>query len=127
MRRGYHMPTVEERMGVVETKVEHLNEKVDNIKQDIKDTKESIKDNHEVMMKKLEDMEEKYEVNRDAFYDKLDKRKAEQDEADIALNKKISNLEEFKMKWVYIISGAAIVIGWIGAHGDNIIKMLMGK
>jgi len=121
------MPTVEERMGVVETKVEHLNEKVDDIKQDVKDTKDSIKDNHEIIMKKLDDMEEKYEINRDAFYQKFDKRKLEQDEADHALNKKISSLEEFKMKWVYIISGAAIVIGWVGAHGDHLIKMLVGK
>jgi hypothetical protein len=118
---------MEERMGVVETKVEHLNEKVDDIKQDVKDTKTSIKDNHETMMKKLDDMEEKYEVNRNAFYQKLDQRKLEQDEADRALSKKISSLEQFKMKWVYIISGAAIVIGWVGAHGDNIIKMIMGK
>lgn len=121
------MPSVEERIGVVETKVEHLNEKVDDIKHDVKDTKDSVKENHEILMKKLNDMEEKYEQNRDAFYDKLDKRKLEQDEADANLNKKISSLEEFKMKWVYIISGAAIVIGWVGAHGDSLIKMVMGK
>lgn len=118
------MPTMEERMGVVETKVEHLNEKVDNIKQDVKDTKESIKDNHETIMKKLDDMEEKYEINRDIFYDKLDKRKADEDEAHSKLSKKIDNLEDFKMKWIYIITGAAIVIGWASAHGDAIIKML---
>lgn len=121
------MPTVEERMGVVETKVEYLNDKVDDIKLDVKDTKVSIKENHEILMKKLNDMEEKYEFNRDAFYAKLDQRKLEQDVADQNLNKKISSLEEFKMKWVYIISGAAIVIGWVGAHGDSLIKMIMGK
>jgi len=121
------MPTVEERMGVVETKVVYLNDKVDDIKQDVKDTKQSIKDNHEIMMKKLDDMDQKYELNRDIFYQKLDKRKAEQDETDKALSRKISSLEQFKMKWVYIISGAAIVIGWVGAHGDNIIKLIMGK
>lgn len=118
------MPTMEERMGVVETKVEHLNEKVDDIKGDVKDTQNAVKESHDTIMKKLDDMEEKYEINRDAFYGKFDDRRAQQDEAYSKLNKKIDNLEQFKMKWIYIITGAAIVIGWASAHGDAIIKML---
>ena len=118
------MPTMEERMGVVETKVEHLNEKVDDIKGDVKDTQHAVKESHEVIMKKLDDMEEKYEINRDAFYGKFDDRRVQQDEAYSKLNKKIDNLEQFKMKWIYIVTGAAIVIGWASAHGDAIIKML---
>ena len=118
------MPTMEERIGVVETKVEHLNEKVDNIKEEVKETKQSIALNHESVMKKLDDMEEKYEQNRDIFYEKLDRRKEAEDEAHKNLSKKISELQEFKMKWVYIVSGVAIAIGWIGAHGDAVIKML---
>ena len=118
------MPTMEERMGVVETKVEHLNEKIDNIKSDVKDTQNAVKDSHDIIMKKLDDMEEKYEVNRDAFYDKFDVRRTQQDEAYSKLNEKIDNLEQFKMKWVYIVTGAAIVIGWVSAHGDAIIKMM---
>lgn len=121
------MPTIDERIGVVEIKVEHLNEKVDNIKQDVKETKDNVKENHEIIMKKLDDMEEKYEVNRDAYYEKLDRRKEAEDEAHAKLNRKIDNLEQFKMKWVYIVTGAAIVIGWVSAHGDNLIKMIAGK
>jgi len=121
------MPTTEERLGVVETKVEHLNEKVDNIKEDVKETKATIANNHLTMMAKLDDMEKKYVENRDVFYEKFDQRKDEDELAHNNLSKKINELQEFKMKWVYIISGAAIVIGWVGAHGDNLIKILMGK
>jgi predicted nucleic acid-binding Zn-ribbon protein len=118
------MPTSEERLGVVETKVAHLNEKVDDIKQEVKDTQESISTNHKIMMKKLDDMEDKYEINREAFYDKLDKRKDAEDEAHKNLTKKITELQDFKMKWVYIVSGVAIAIGWIGAHGEAVLKLL---
>jgi len=118
------MPTTEERLGVVETKVAHLNEKVDDIKEDVKETKQSIASNHLAMMKKLDDMELKYEQNRDIFYDKLDRRKEEQDKAQSELKKKINDLQDFKMKWVYIISGVAIAIGWVAAHGDAVITML---
>jgi uncharacterized membrane protein len=118
------MPTTEERLGVVETKVEHLNEKVDDIKQNIKDANTNIKENHVILMKKLEDMDRKYEINRDAYYEKLEENKQDEEKAHKAMNQKIDNLEQFKMKWIYIVTGAAIIIGWVSAHGDSIFKLL---
>ena len=40
------------------------------------------------------------------------------------LQLKISELEKFKQKWIYTIAGGAIVLSWVTAHADTVLKLL---
>lgn len=91
------MATVAERVSVVETKVEAINDKIDDIKND-------VRDNHADLKEQLKTM-----------YDASCTQHAE-------LAKKISSMEKFKDKWVYTVTGALIVLSWVTAHMDDIIK-----
>ena len=37
---------------------------------------------------------------------------------------KISDLEKWKQKWVYMIAGGAVVVSWASAHADTILKFI---
>lgn len=93
------MATVQERLGIVETKVANLDEKIDHMN-------DHVKNNHLELREQLKTM-----------YDASCKQHAE-------LNNKIGELENFKMKWVYMIAGAVAVIGILLGHFDKIEKFL---
>jgi hypothetical protein len=40
------------------------------------------------------------------------------------LAKKLSELEKFKDKWVYVVMGGVAVLGWITGHAETITKFL---
>jgi uncharacterized membrane protein len=37
---------------------------------------------------------------------------------------KISELEKFKQKWIYTIAGGAVVLSWVTAHAETVLKFL---
>jgi hypothetical protein len=37
---------------------------------------------------------------------------------------KISELEKWKQKWVYMIAGGAVVVSWASAHADTILTLI---
>jgi len=118
------MATIEERVGVVETKVEFLGEKIDDLKSDVKAVHESIERVNDDMDKKLDKMLDTYKTNRDDYYERIEENKEEAKTANNKVIEKLDNLENFKNKWVYLITGGAIVIGFVAGHLNDIVKVL---
>jgi uncharacterized coiled-coil DUF342 family protein len=116
--------TIEERVGVVETKVEFLGEKIDDLKQDVKSVHDAVDSISDDMDKKLDKMLDIYNVNRDNYYEKLEENKEEAKKANTKVLEKLDNLEDFKNRWVYLITGAAIVIGFVMGHLSDIVRVL---
>jgi len=118
------MATMEERVGVVETKVEFLGEKIDDLKGDVKNVHDAVESISDDMDKKLDKMLDIYNVNRDTYYERLEVNKEEAKNANTKVLEKLDNLEEFKNKWVYLITGGAIVIGFVTGHLSEIVRVL---
>jgi len=118
------MATIEERVGVVETKVTYLGEKIDDLKQDVKSVHDAVESISDDMDKKLDKMLDIYNVNRDTYYEKLEENKEEAKKANTKVLEKLDNLEDFKNRWVYLITGAAIVIGFVMGHLSDLVRVL---
>jgi hypothetical protein len=100
------MATTAERLGIVETKVENLNEKLDNVKEDIKQVHDC-----------LDRTGDELKITLKAMHDASVGQHSE-------LAGKISDLEKWKQKWLYMIAGGAIVVSWISSHTDLVIDLL---
>ena len=100
------MATTAERLGIVETKVANLDEKLDEVKLDIKLVHDCL----------------------DRTGDELKEQLKEMHTASVSqhgeLAAKISELEKFKQKWIYTIAGGAVVLSWLTAHSDTVVKFL---
>ena len=99
------MATTVERLGVVETKVENLGEKLDEIKVDVKDMHDCLDKTRDSVMAKLEDM---YGASC---------------EQHSQLASKITELEKFRQKWIYMTAGGVAVLGWVSGHMDLVAKI----
>jgi hypothetical protein len=99
------MATTVERLGVVETKVANLDEKLDEIKVDVKDMHDCLDKTRDSVMAKLEDM---YGASC---------------EQHSQLASKITELEKFRQKWIYMTAGGVAVLGWVSGHMDLVAKM----
>jgi hypothetical protein len=100
------MATTVERLGIVETKVENLNEKLDDLKTDVKDMHDCL------------------DQTRDSLLGKLDEMYSASCNQHAELATKITELEKWKQKWVYMLAGGAVVISWVSAHADTLIKLI---
>ena len=100
------MATTVERLGIVETKVENLNEKLDDVKVDIKQVHDCLDRTGDELKTTLKDMHES----------------SLQQHAELAT--KISELEKWKQKWVYMIAGGAVVVSWASAHAETILTLI---
>ena len=131
------MPSIDERMGVVETKVQHITEKVDDLKNDVKDLHDCLDRTRDLLDKKLDDMLDEYRINRDRYYQVLEDNKEEAAEAHKELktaistnNSKLDALEKFKTKGTYVAVGIAAFLAGTGylTHGEvsKIIKLIAG-
>ena len=100
------MATSVERLGIVETKVENLNEKLDDLKVDVKDMHECLDQTRDCLAEKLKSMSEE-----------SDKQHAE-------LASKISAMEKLKDRWTFTVAGVLVAVGWISAHGTEVLKIL---
>jgi hypothetical protein len=92
------MATTVERLGVVETKVANLDEKLDEIKVDVKDMHDCLDKTRDSVMAKLDDM---YGASC---------------EQHSQLASKITELERFKQKWIYMTAGGIAVLGFLSGH-----------
>jgi hypothetical protein len=99
------MATTVERLGVVETKVANLDEKLDEIKVDVKDMHDCLDKTRDSVMAKLDDM---YGASC---------------EQHSQLASKITELEKFRQKWIYMTAGGVAVLGWVSGHMDLVAKM----
>lgn len=100
------MATTAERLGIVETKVANLDEKIDELKVDVKEMHDCLDKTRDSVMAKLDDM---YSASC---------------EQHSQLASKISELEKFKLKWIYMVSGGVAVLGIVSGHLDKIAKLL---
>ena len=100
------LTTVPERVSVLETKVDNIEEKIDDLKMDLKAVSESIDQQAAHTIAILKDMKDVSTV------------------AHIEMANKISNLEKFKEKWIYLIAGGIAVLGWLGPHAEKLLGLL---
>ena len=100
------MATTVERLGIVETKVENLNEKLDDLKVDVKDMHDCL------------------DQTRDSLLEKLDTMYTASCTQHSEMATKISELEKWKQKWVYMIAGGAVVVSWASAHAETILTFI---
>lgn len=100
------MASSAERLGIVETKVENLDSKMDDLKVDVKDM-------HDCLDKTRDTIEAKLEV----MYQASCTQHAE-------MNKKISAMEKLKDRWTFTVAGVLVAVGWVSAHGNEVIKFL---
>lgn len=100
------MPTVAERISVVEVQVTNLDEKLDEIKVDVKEMHDCLDRTGNELKLTLKEM-----------HDESCRQHNE-------LAGKIGELEKFKTKWTYMIAGAIAVIGFASGHVSAITKLL---
>lgn len=100
------MATTAERLGIVETKVVVLDEKIDDLKTDVKQVHDCLDRTGDELKIQLKAMHEAACVQHDQ------------------LAAKISEIEKFKNKWMYMILGGAAVLGWVTGHLDTVVKIL---
>lgn len=100
------MPTVAERVSVVEVQIANLDEKLDEIKVDVKDMHDCLDRTGNELKLTLKEM-----------HDESCRQHNE-------LAGKIGELEKFKTKWTYMIAGAIAVIGFASGHVSAITKLL---
>jgi hypothetical protein len=100
------LATLPERVSVVETKVDNIEEKLVELKVDVKDMHDCLDRTGESLHASLKEMHE------DSC----------QQHAELA--GKISELEKFKTKWMYMIMGGVAVFGFVSGHLSAITNIL---
>ena len=118
------MATTVERLGIVETKVENLSEKLDDLKVDVKEMHDCLDNTRDTVLAQLNVMTNEYRTNAQKYYAHADKLNEQQSAQHSELAGKISDLEKWKQKWVYMIAGGAVVVSWLSAHADVVLKFL---
>ena len=96
------MAALAERVSVLETKVEAIDEKIDEVKADIKDMHDCL------------------DRTRDTLTDTLKEMRTEATSQHNELASKITELEQFRMKWTYMALGGLAVLGWVTGHMDTL-------
>ena len=99
------MPTVAERVSVVEVQVANLDEKLDDIKVDVKDMHDCL------------------DRTGSALKDTLKEMHTESCRQHYELAGKIDELEKFKTKWTYMTAGAIAVVGFASGHVSALTKL----
>jgi hypothetical protein len=99
------MPTVAERISVVEVQVTNLDEKLDEIKVDVKEMHDCLDRTGDELKSTLKEMHE------------------ESCRQHNELAGKIGELEKFKTKWTYMIAGAIAVVGFASGHVSALTKL----
>jgi predicted nuclease with TOPRIM domain len=99
------MPTVAERVSVVEVQIANLDEKLDDIKVDVKEL-------HDCLDRTGNDLK-----------DTLKEMHTESCRQHHELAGKIGELEKFKAKWTYMIAGAIAVVGFASGHVSELAKL----
>jgi uncharacterized coiled-coil protein SlyX len=112
-----------ERVSVLETKVENINDKLVEIKADVKEMHDCLDQTRDLLAGKLEKMQEEYRANSGKYFEHADKLHAEDQASHDALDKKIKDLEQFKIKWIYLSAGAIAALGWLSGHSPALLSL----
>ena len=99
------MPTVAERVSVVEVQITNLDEKLDEIKVDVKEMHDCLDRTGNELKLTLKEMHN------------------ESCRQHNELAGKIGELEKFKAKWTYMVAGAIAVVGFASGHVSAITKL----
>ena len=100
------LATLPERVSVLEIKIENNAEKLDDLKLDLKEVHDCLDRTGESLHATLKEMHE------------------ESGKQHSELAAKISELEKFKQKWVYMIMGGVAVFGFVSGHLSAITNIL---
>lgn len=103
------MPTVAERVSVVEVQVINLDEKIDEIKVDVNQMGTGIQSR----------LDQMYEASCNQHAELAQSIKNTHKE----LDSKITELQQFKQKWMYLILGGIAVIGFVSGHFETLVKV----
>lgn len=103
------MPTVNERITVVEVQVANLDEKIDEIKIDVNSMGTGIQSRLDKM----------YDASCQQHAELAQSIKNTHEELDA----KISELQQFKQMWVYMILGGLAVLGFVSGHLESLVKI----
>lgn len=120
------MPTVAERVSVVEVQIVNLDAKITEVKSDIKDMHDCLDNTRDVVTAKLQEMQGEYRANSTKFFEHADKLHAEDSESHKKLAAKVEEIEKFKTKWGHIALGAAATLGWAGHIDFGLITKILG-
>jgi hypothetical protein len=103
------MATTVERLGIVETKVANLDEKIDEIKVDVNQLGSGINSR----------LDQMYDASCTQHAELAKSIKSTHTELDA----KISELQQFKQKWMYLVLGGIAVLGFVSGHFETLIKI----
>lgn len=103
------MATTVERLGIVETKVANLDEKIDEIKVDVNQLGSGINSR----------LDQMYDASCTQHAELAKSIKSTHTELDA----KISELQQFKQKWMYLILGGIAVLGFVSGHFEALVKI----
>ena len=103
------MATTVERLGIVETKVANLDEKIDEIKVDVNQLGSGINSR----------LDQMYDASCTQHAELAKSIKNTHTELDA----KISELQQFKQKWMYLVLGGIAVLGFVSGHFETLIKI----
>ena len=103
------MATTVERLGIVETKVSNLDEKIDEIKVDVNQLGSGINSR----------LDQMYDASCTQHAELAKSIKSTHTELDA----KISELQQFKQKWMYLVLGGIAVLGFVSGHFETLIKI----
>ncbi len=103
------MPTVAERVSVVEVQVANLDEKIDEIKIDVNTMGTGI----------THRLDQMYDASCQQHAELAKSIKNTHSELDA----KITELQQFKQKWMYLVLGGLAVIGFVSGHFETIVKI----
>ena len=103
------MATTVERLGIVETKVTNLDEKIDDIKVDVNQLGTGINSR----------LDQMYDASCTQHAELAKSIKNTHTELDA----KISELQQFKQKWMYLVLGGIAVLGFVSGHIETLVKI----
>jgi len=103
------MATTVERLGIVETKVANLDEKIDEIKVDVNQLGAGINSR----------LDQMYDASCTQHAELAKSIKSTHTELDA----KISELQQFKQKWMYLVLGGIAVLGFVSGHFETLVKI----
>ena len=103
------MATTVERLGIVETKVANLDEKIDEIKVDVNQLGTGINSR----------LDQMYDASCTQHAELAKSIKNTHTELDA----KISELQQFKQKWMYLVLGGIAVLGFVSGHFETLVKI----
>lgn len=94
--------STEARIAVLETRVENINENITELKGEVKEMHDCLDRTRDTLLEKLKEMNDL---------------SCQQHEV---LSKRVAAFENLKLKWTYIMVGAAGAIGWIIGNSERV-------